>query len=411
MSSYKIFTRDLSKIFGANIVTKVIGFLIIIIISRTLTVDEFGDFELLSTFFLLTLDFSDFGTSVSLVDYISKNKSRRYEILSTILIFKILIVLTLGLFVLVLAEEITLFIFNDTSYLNIILLIPLGVFINSILNLLFAFLQSIENFKDLAKYQIIISIIKILLIITLVYFFNEPSLIYLISIIIFTPLAVLVPLIFNNLKVYTFFEKKIILDVYKVGLWIFISSILVMFTIRIDIFMIEKLSDDLNGVGYFALALKINTLFVLFINSISSVILPRINEFIQENSINDYRKMLYKLKWILILVLLIIVISMPILINGFFGEKYNNSILSAQILTISIFFSFYASTLGVLFVNKLKTKYLTFLNFTQLILVVALNFILIPIIGIEGSAISLFLMRLLGYLFIEYKTSIMQYGT
>lgn len=404
MSSYKIFTRDLSKIFGANIVTKVIGFLIIIIISRTLTVDEFGDFELLSTFFLLTLDFSDFGTSVSLVDYISKNKSRRYEILSTILIFKILIVLTLGLFVLVLAEEITLFIFNDTSYLNIILLLPLGVFINSILNLLFAFLQSIENFKDLAKYQIIISIIKILLIITLVYFFNEPSLIYLISIIIFTPLAVLVPLIFNNLKVYTFFEKKIILDVYKVGLWIFISSILVMFTIRIDIFMIEKLSDDLNGVGYFALALKINTLFVLFINSISSVILPRINEFIQENSINDYRKMLYKLKWILILVLLIIVISMPILINGFFGEKYNNSILSAQILTISIFFSFYASTLGVLFVNKLKTKYLTFLNFTQLIVVVGLNFILIPIIGIEGSAISLFLMRLLGYLFIEHKT-------
>lgn len=87
-------------------------------------------------------------------------------------------------------------------------------------------------------------------------------------------------------------------------------------------------------------------------------------------------------------VYIVFIALLPLIIPLIFGKEFTGSILSAQILIMGlVYHSFIALYYGVISAYK-KTKAILTINIIMIIINIVGDLILIPILGIEGAAIS-----------------------
>ncbi len=215
--------------------------------------------------------------------------------------------------------------------------------------------------------------------------------------------------IFNFIRVFNYVEidikkiKKIKISKHlKTSIIFFSTSLAITISYNIDSLMIGNISGA-QELGYYSLASKLGRMPVVFITAISTVLSPRICNYVANGEKKNY------LKYVNIGLDSLLIISIPITIGIYLlapeiievlsGETFQSSVPILRIysfLIIILGMSYFSGSL-VFTPNGLEKKSLLSL-IIAVVFNVIFNFIMIPKYGAIGAAIVTILSELVGLL-------------
>ncbi len=395
--------QNLLKVLSGNIVAQGIGFLTIIIISRDLGSEQYGIFSLLIAIFTIAVQVSDFGISTSYIKYLSENLNKSKEIFFTVLVSKIILSILVMTVLYLVSFHLSLFFFDTHHYSKLIEFIAISILFHSLMSVIVSQYQAKQKFKEYAYINIVHNTIKISTIMMISLLFSQEfHLDYFIYAYVFSLIGILIFLLiinFKNIILKNSFDFNHFIQIYKLGFWIFLSSLATMIIMRLDIMMLQKMSTA-QEVGYYSVAMNLAMIFPLITASLTTTLLPKMDQFLQNNSIEEYiSKILSKAKYAIFILILLEILS-PFVIGLLFGIEYKDSVSVFQILIVAFIFGVIINPIALVIYSINKAYILTLLNWIQLPLNYFGNMYLIPLLQADGAAISTVLLRIMGSLYI-----------
>lgn len=160
----------------------------------------------------------------------------------------------------------------------------------------------------------------------------------------------------------------------------------------LDVIMLGILSSD-SHVGFYSVAIKVKTILLSLINSLSTVLLPRLSYYIKENREQEYNEILKKavaiISWLSLPIVFCFELEAKATIFVIAGEKYEQAIIGMVILLPIVLFSGFSNILGnQILIPQNKESRFTQAVVSGAILDFVLNLYLIPKYGFVGAAIS-----------------------
>lgn len=395
--------QDLLKVLSGNIVAQGIGFLTTIFVSRDLGAEQYGVFSLLIAIFTIAVQISDFGISTSYVKYVSENLSKASEIFCTIVISKVILSIVVIVCLYLFSGFMSQFFFDTLKYRHILSFIGIGVLFHSIFGVIISYYQATQHFKQLAYANIAHNTLRFLAVVIIALFFTESvHLEYFVYGYLYSAIFVLVYLIVKNIFSFALYDYKFNLshfrEIYQLGFWIFLSSLAVMIFLRLDIVMLQKLSNS-SEVGYYSAAMNLAMIFPLITSSLTATLLPKMNVFLQTNSIQKYVYIILKKGVYVLPFLLFIELISSSMILLLFGSGYIDSTQIFQILVLSYGIGIIVNPISLVFYSIERAYILTIQNWIQLFLNYCGNIVLIPLYQAEGAAVSTLIVNIFGGLF------------
>ncbi len=395
--------QDLLKVLSGNIVAQGIGFLNIIIISRDLGPEQYGIFSLLLAIFTVAVQISDFGVSTSYVKYVSENLSKAKGIFVTVILSKVALSLIIIVALYFLSGVISDFFFDSRKYQKLIELIAVAILFQSFFGVIVGHFQAIQNFKVFSYLNITHNLLKLLSVIIISFSFSqEKHLEYFMLSYAFVVIFLIFSISIKNYKLFRYikqFDFNYFIQIYKLGFWVFLSSLAVMVIMRLDIMMLQKMSNSLE-VGYYSVAMNLAMIFPLITTSLVTTLLPKMDEFLKNHTVKEYvKRVLSNTKYVIGILIILELIS-PFVIKILFGEQYIESISVFQILLVAFTFGVIINPISLVMYSINKAYLLTAMNWVQLPLNYFGNLLLIPMWQADGAAISTTILRILGGLYI-----------
>jgi O-antigen/teichoic acid export membrane protein len=397
--------QDLLKVLSGNIIAQGIGFLAIIIISRDLGPKQYGVFSLLLAIFTVAVQISDFGVSTSYVKYVSENILKAKEIFVTVILSKVILSLLVITTLYFSAGLISDFFFESREYKRLIEIIAIAILFHAFFAVIMSHFQAVQNFKIFAYLNIAHNFLKLLSVVIVAFAFSqEKHLEYFIITYAFVVVPFILVISLKNYKLFRYikqFDFNYFIQIYKLGFWVFLSSLAVMVIMRLDMMMLQKMSTSLE-VGYYSIAMNLAMIFPLITASLVTTLLPKMNEFLKNHTVKDYvLRVLSKTKYV-VAILIVMELLSPFVIKLLFGEQYAESISVFQILLVAFTFGVIINPISLVMYSINKVYLLTIMNWVQLPLNYFGNLLLIPIWQADGAAVSTIILRILGGLYIVF---------
>ena len=311
-------------------------------------------------------------------------------IVSTSLILKLLMFLV----VFILLNTISFFSQNSTELKLIILIVSLGL-IHHPFSVLVCYFQAIVNIKYISVFIMISKIILILGKLTMIYI--KASLIdfVILDSFIFLLLSVSYFIYYikmRKLKIKDFLKlnKKIAIILFNYSWPLLLSSGAIILYMRVDQIMIKEMIN-LDALGKYAVAVKLSEAWYFLPIIITSVFYPYIiNGKKTSNKLyyNRLKQLFFTTIWIAILFVIFFSLFDDIIIGLLFGNEFVSNNYVIPILAISGIFVSMGYVNGKWIIIENHTKFELIRNLIGGLLNVLLNFILIPIYGLNGAALS-----------------------
>lgn len=161
---------------------------------------------------------------------------------------------------------------------------------------------------------------------------------------------------------------------------------------NLDTVMVGFMKGD-DEVGYYNAAVKIKTILVSVVTSISTVLLPRVSLYVEKGMMDDFKKIIKKT------IDFCMVISIPMFIYFIFfakegiyflsGEKFHGAILPMQIIMPTLLFIGLTNILGIQILVPINQEIqVLYSEIVGAVVDLILNFLLIPKYGATGAAIG-----------------------
>lgn len=173
---------------------------------------------------------------------------------------------------------------------------------------------------------------------------------------------------------------------------LFFNSVALVIYLNSDITILGILKNDVV-VGVYAIATKIYLMVKALINSIIMVTVPRTSKLMSEGNVKEVNTMLSKVTNT------IIALGVPMIVGVFMeasniiylvgGPEYVNGITSLKIYSVTIIFAVSSCfvSYAILLPNNLE-KYFMYSTMIAAVVNIGLNFILIPVLSLNGAAIT-----------------------
>ena len=394
---------DASLVFIMGLLASGLGYLIRIILSRRLTLEEYGLFWGIFSFVSFISIFSDFGLRQSLTKFIPEFMVRKeYGKIKKSIKFVFVVNIVTSLVI-----ALTLYLMSDFLVENYfknemakpVLLILLGYFVFEGLFILLGYVfLGLQNSKI---YSLRLFFINFFVLIGLIIFsdfdFLSPSISYLFSVIVGFFLF-----LFLFFKKYNFFKysdnnnndsnnnylKRRLLNY---GFPLLLSSLGYIVIGKIDILMLIYFKS-LAEVGIYETVLPTAIILVTIGSSLATVILPFVSEQWSKGNKEHLKELMFniyqKAFLIIIHVSLIVFFFSTSILQILFGREFIIGDLALKILIIgTIFFSLAVINNNVLAAIG-KPKIVTKIISLVMVINIILNLFLIPIFGIVGAAIT-----------------------
>lgn len=399
--------KDLLKVLSGNVVAQGLGFILVMFMTRGLGPEKYGVYVLFITIYDFLRQLADFGISTSYVklcsDKINNNESLNNLFFST-LISKLTLSVLLAFLIFLFSGTISLFFFDNLEYAYLIKVIGISLVFAQIFNVFVTHLQSIQKFKSYSLTNISNQIVRLVTMVLISYFFSFEKIDeYVVGYVSSFGIIFLLAVLFYGRKIVKLMHAKFSFDdmneIFKMGFWVFLSGLAVVLIMRLDMFMLKRLSSDIQ-VGFYSVAMQLALVFPLITTSIQATLMPKVGEYLKDNSIKNYVWRILSYAKYLIVVLLLLLLIAPLVVGVIFSSQYSNSIPVFRILIISVFFGLFINPISLVFYHKNKAKYLTILNWIQLIVNFILNYFMIPKYGAVGAGIATLFVRILGMVYI-----------
>lgn len=402
----------------SNTFSQVVGRILIIlsslfttaILTRTLGTSGFGDYVFITSFVMIFVGLSDFGTTVIGVREATLEKEKSSQIFNTVLLLRllgsILILVVFNLLVLLLPQ------FSNLRAIGLIssLVLPCLVLRTTVQSVFQTYLR-----LDLSALSEIIG--SFVMIILLIFFLLMKNTFSLPAVMTFWTISALVSGLLGFMFSIKFVSWKIRLDK-KIALKIIKESLplglsLLAFSIYdrgIDSFLIKTYLDS-NSVGYYGLSYKIHGNLILGAAFLMNSLFPLITSLK-----NDSEKLgIIVKKSLTVLILcgsIIFIVGMvfaPFIIGLIAGNNYLPSVIVLRILLFATFFSYINHLTGYTLISLGSQRKMLQFSLIGLIVNLLFNIIFIPRFSFYAAAyVTVFTEGLLfvlsmGYLRKEYK--------
>ena len=370
----------------------VIGFVFTILLARSLGPVNFGIYSALTALAAIVYSLGDMGISNSLINFLPKKVSERYQYLSTSFWMEFVI----GVFILLLFGVFSFF--HQTIVPGSLSQDLLLVGVISFNYLLIIYTQGVftadRKFWSYTASQILDSGVKIMIVFFVFKMGNLSISTTLIANIISTFIALLLTFGKELYSIEFDFFHKPFWNIFHFAKWIAVSRIFTVMISRIDIVLLNLLSGS-YAAGIFSAASRVTLLFAMLAAGLGSVINPRFSSFDSNSKIITYgKKLLLLVSGIAVSMVIISLFATPIIILVY-GQKYLASILVFRYLIfamIPFLFTIVFNSILVYGFNQLS--YYTKMMAIQTIIIITLDILLIPGIGYQAPALSLLVSNL-----------------
>ena len=374
--------KSLKKIifvgFG-NVFNAVLGFAFLSAVAKTLDLESFGKYALITTLLVAVSKIIDFGTnsvyvaeSISTEDKSLINKFYTQKLLLLGISIPISLVL---LFILKLNTE------------KLVLYFILGLVAYAINYTLNAFFQKDEKFIHLVSLNTLPALIKgifAFLIFSGSIYLNLEQAFMIFSLSIFSGIALIIFLSSEYKKFkFDFSEiKKYLEKCTPAGI-----SLLIYEGWPSIANSIAKISKDFSNVGIFSIAEKIANIMLLGAISIFTVLLPKNARAKKRNEKFDFKEVFIISTFIIVLAFFGTLIA-RIFVDRFFGDKFSESLpLLGFLIFASAFTSIHTFMEHYFFIEEV-TKYIMYINIGKLAIFLTLSYLLVPTMALKGLSLA-----------------------
>ncbi|AXX86643.1 putative flippase [Malaciobacter marinus] len=327
-----IYNKGFFHLLGSNFLVQFFGFGLVLFLGKILSAEEIGNIKIIQSYSLFFITFATFGVNVALLKTASEKRPKfeKKAILkksivivlffSIISIFLLFTLLKLGL--LTKNEDIEYWLYR---YSIVIPFAALGY-------LFLAYFQALKEIKNVAKFQVLIRLIFIVLIFIFTYLYGFSGLIYstIISYILGT--IIFFKHLDRNLFKFNIDNSKI----KKFNSYAFFSFIGMIITVvgkNSDIYLLDYLEAVKDEIGYYSIAIIFFMAGNVINGTAQSIITPHFSE--NENNYTWLKNNLLKYQILMIpfsiVVSLCLYLLAYIVVNYYYGQEYS------QVLDILIY--------------------------------------------------------------------------
>jgi O-antigen/teichoic acid export membrane protein len=174
---------------------------------------------------------------------------------------------------------------------------------------------------------------------------------------------------------------------------------------HLDTVMLGFMATD-DDVGYYSAAVKIKTILVSIVTSLGTVLLPRASYYVEQNKMDEFRKITKKaLNFVFLLATPLTIYFMIFAKQGIYflsGSAYTGAIVPMQVIMPTLVLIGITNILGIqILVPTGREKFVLYSEIIGAVVDLILNAILIPIMQSTGAAI--------GTLAAEFAVLVVQY--
>ena len=381
-----------------KVVTVVFGFLTMVILTRYLGREMYGNYMYVLTLVVVFGAFADWGTATIGVREASKEKKQRDKILINVFLLRLFLSLGASLFMLLTAFLVPL---KDISPLDG-LLVRQGIIIGSLILILFALKASFgiifQTRLEMHKFAIG-DIIASFLIFLMSYLFVrfDFGLVPLISAVLLANLLAVSILGFLVKKVISLklswdfaFIKRFLKESLPMG------TILLMFTIdnKIDTIMLGSIKGSAS-VGVYAVSCRIYDVLILMAAYLMNSLLPVLSRYADISKWREKIKIIYQKSFDIllmmgILAIVLVLIFSPLVIRLITQNRFvefADSVLVLRILSLAVFLSYFNHLTGYTIVALGRQRLYLLVASSALIFNVLVNLVVIPRFSYYGAAV------------------------
>jgi O-antigen/teichoic acid export membrane protein len=408
MGNTKRVLKNTSVLMMSHVISKVLYFLIIVLITRLLGVEEYGKFTFSLSFVLLFSIIADFGINTLTVREVAKNKDLANKYLIHGSLIKFFFSLVTFAFVTVVVNSVH----SSQDVIFIVYVLGLKIIIDSFTMFIVSFFQAFEQMKYEAYLNVIektgLMILSLLAfklnygIIGIAYIFLAIALIKLVSSLIILNNS----LISWNSLLKAKFDYSFCGNILKNSWQFALIAIIGMVYFSMDTVMLEIIKGS-YAVGLYNAAHKLMDGFTFIPQMFTTALFP-VFAYLSLNSkerlIAGYEKG-FKVLFIVAFPLALggTILSKSI-ISLLFGAEFIKSAATMQVLFWALFFIFFNYITGVILNSINKQNLLTLDISICLVVNLVLNLLLIPKYSFMGAAIATMstqgLLFMLNYLWI-----------
>jgi len=390
---------------SVNILNAAVPFLLLPILTKYLSPSDYGLLSLIQLLMLVSLPIVLMNTHGLLTIEYSRLSFKDFQALLSTIIW----VPTIGFLFL----EAIFFIFEPyiIEYFHIptsfVYLIPFFVLLQAIPTIIPIIFQAKKEPFNFGKYKISMTILNVLLSLMFILYFmyGWEGRVYGIvgSFCVFTFVGFVILLKLDLLKLK--FDKKMLRSALHFGLPLIPHSIVGIFLSMSDrIFLVNMLGED--SVGIYSVAFQISSAILIIMSSINQAWAPTLYEKLNKQpSFNEkinIVKTTYKIMASMILFTILFMLISPYIYDIFIDKRY----YAAKDITIFIslaflFQGFYFMVTNYIFYSK-KTKILSYITISSVLLTLVSNYFLIQSFGILGSAYALVFIWLFQFMITFY---------
>lgn len=397
MSYAKKIIQGGSIIFIMYLIGGLLGYVLRMYLARTLSVNDFGMFYAIIAFIGFFTLFRDPGFSTTLTKFTAEfNNKKEFSsiksMLSTVLIFEIIISLVLVSAIFLFSDYISLSYFKVASAAMPLRIITLSYFVSLFMAMQYVLLglMKVKYYSIIEPLRNIFTLSATVLLIGLGVI--GAAIGYLVAAVVLVAITGLFlvksfPVISAKMNINRELTKKMLLFSFPVFLSSVAGTILgYTDTIVITFFMSVK------EVGLYQVAFPTSQMLWVLTGSLSVIILPIISEMSAKKdfkNISEILSLLSKYLFVLVLPIVIMLVAFPeLVINILFGSNFIAAAPVLQILVLSSLFypifSLLSASMVAIGKPALNTKIIAFMSLINL----AMNLLLVPSIGIIGAGIS-----------------------
>lgn len=183
----------------------------------------------------------------------------------------------------------------------------------------------------------------------------------------------------------------------RLSRWILLSSMIVALLSRIDVLMLKKLSSDLET-GYYGFASNIALAYPIIGASISTVLLPKISVTRRRIDMVSTARRLAMFAPVACLATVALIVLGHLLIPLFKDGEYRESVAVLDLLAVGFTLAVIINPLSFFCLSFERAQWLTYLNVGQLLINLALNWLLIPHFGAVAAAGATLATQIFGFI-------------
>jgi len=368
-------------------------------LGRLLGESDFGVYGVIISFVFIFIRFLMTGMEQTVSKFVSETPKKHESVKKTAFMLQLSASSIIFLAILLLAPLIA-FLLNDLSLIPLIQLVAPLVIVHPLFALFSGALNGLKRFSAQAAFTAFYSFAKVLFIVGLVLLgfglFGAVS-----GFILSSAVAVVVGLVLVgvNFKSEYFPARKVAAFALPIGgLAVIINTLM-----SVDLFAVKALSPALEAnllSGYYTAAGSIAKVIPTLALSLSSVVFPLVSATTFTKNLEKARFYIsnglrYSLLFIVLLSSLFLSLA-PETLALVYGERYIPGSFPLQLLALGmgLFAIFMMLTTIISAAGKAKTVFT--IGFMVLALDIALNFLLVPGLGMEGAALSTLFSGLFG---------------